>query len=307
MRPWKAQAMIILLLILMVSILGFYKGVETVDGAGGALIIVNPDPGQSELHAKVDPSRGGIVTFTGFVDGKQPVDLDSQYAVVNLVAEIEGWEVTKIPSLVLTRSMNQIHFSVSIMVPPNIQTSGLDVTKIMSISGAWSYEPNGQSGIVDPLEVFVYIDQFYEYRIRAKQPFIQTSPGGEFDIELEITNEGNGDDHVSIGVDRRENMESHGWAFVFETTSWDIPYQKTVIIPVHIATPKRWDGWRNKIVTIKFRLMSEQAVQTNAVAESASYSIFIRQRGVSVPGFEPFMVLIAILLASIFTLYKRRH
>ena len=104
MRLCKVRNMVILMMILTIAAFGLLKNSDPADGLAQAVIIVHPDPGQSELHAQVDPSRGGIVTFTGYVDGKQPIDLDSQYAVVNLVAEIEGWEVTKIPSLVLTRS-----------------------------------------------------------------------------------------------------------------------------------------------------------------------------------------------------------
>lgn len=307
MRPCKVWNLVIPILILTVSIFGILKVSEPAEGALEAHIGVHADPGQTELHAQVDPARGGIVTFTGYIIGEQPVDLGAQYAVVNLVAEIEGWEVTRIPSLVLTRMTSQVPFSVSVIVPANTETSGMDVTKTMTISGTWAYEPGVQEGVVNPLDVFVYIDQFYEYRVRAKHPFIQTSPGGEFDIEIEVTNEGNGDDEISIDIDRRGNMESHGWAFVFETTNWNVPYQKTVKIPVHIATPKKWDGWRNKITVIKFRITSDQAVQTNSLAESATYSIFIRQRGVSVPGFEPLIVIFAILFCSLFMYRKRRH
>ncbi len=306
MKHCKIRSMILILVIMAVSFIGSMKASEPADAIGDALVTIIPD--QGALHAKVDPSRGGIVTLTGKIDGKQPVDLEYQFVIVDLVAEVEGWEVTKIPSLILTKNMKQIGFSVSVRVPAEMQTSGLDATKSLRISGTWSYEPDtGMSGTIDPVEVFIYVDQFYEYRVRSQHSFVQTSPGGEFDIEIEVTNEGNGDDTITIEIDRRDTMEANGWAFVFETTKWDVPYQKTIIIPIHIATPKRWDGYRNTIQVVKINVYSDQAIMNNAVSESASYSVFLRQRGVSVPGFEPMIMILAIFFASIMAFNKRRQ
>ena len=195
MSQWKVRCLVLIIMMLGVSILGLYEGTEDAEAIGEALITILPD--QAALHAKVDPSRGGIVTLTGLIDGKQPRDIEYQFIVVDLVAEVEGWQVTEIPTIILNRNMPQVAFSVSVMVPKEMQTSGMDATKSLSISGTWSYEPDtGLSGDVEPVEVFIYIDQFYEYRIRAKQSFIQTSPGGEFDMEIEVINEGNGIDEI---------------------------------------------------------------------------------------------------------------
>ncbi|MGA1792710.1 MAG: choice-of-anchor T family protein [Thermoplasmatota archaeon] len=307
MRLVRFRLLTIMALVVLMGASGFLLFPDDAEAVGEAIVTVNPDSGQSALHAKVDPSRGGIVTFKGFVTLTEALSPDVQFVVVNLQAQVEGWEVTAIPILTLTSSFTQLQFAVSVRVPAGYKTSGLDATKIMTITGRWNYEPNTRSGDVQPLDVFIYIDQFYEYRVRCDTPFIQTSPGGEFDIEVEVINEGNGDDEVTIEIDRRDTMESNGWAFVFDTTKWDVPYQKSVKVPIHIATPKKWDGWRNNIVVIKFIVTSEQAIASHSVSESATYSIFIRQRGVSVPGFEPVLALFAIIIASTFFAYRRRR
>jgi len=307
MRLVRLRFMFITLLVISVGAFGLIRDSEEAEAVGQAIVTVNPESGASALHAKVDPSRGGIVTFRGYISLTEAWSPDVQFVVVQLQAEVEGWEVTTIPVLTMTSSFTQIGFSVSVIVPAGYKTSGLDFTKIMTITGSWAYEPDSRGGQVQPLDVFIYIDQFYEYRIRCLQPFIQTSPGGEFDIELEVINEGNGDDEVAIDIERRDVLEANGWAFVFGTTKWEVPYQQTVKIPVHIATPKKWEGWRNNIISIKFSLTSEQAIMTNSVTEPASYSIFIRQRGVSVPGFEPVVAFFAVMIASMFVLYRRRR
>jgi len=303
----RFRVLTLLLIMVMAGALGMLLVPDDAEAVGEAIVTVNPESGQSALHAQVDPSRGGIVTFRGFVTLTEALSPDVQFVVVNLVAQVEGWEVTPIPILTLTDVLNPIQFAVSVIVPEGYKTSGLDATKTMTITGSWVYEPNTRSGDVQPLDVFIYIDQYYEYMIKCDTPFIQTSPGGEFDIELEIINEGNGDDQISLVVDRRDVMESNGWAFVFDTTQWDVPFQKSIKIPVHIATPKKWDGWRNNIIVVKFMMTSDQAVASHAVTEPAAYSIFIRQRGVSVPGFEPVLALFALIIVCTVLVHRRRR
>jgi hypothetical protein len=280
------------------------------DGAGNLIVTIHPgradSPGGDSILADVDPERGGIVTFVGYINVEQWLEIDAQYAVVDLNAEIEGWPVTEIPMLVVNKMQTRIPFSLSIMIPPRSPTSGLDYTKALTISGTWSYVPETNSGQITPVTFFIYIKQYYEYSVRCKQPYIQTSPGGEFDIELEITNTGNGDDEVTVDIDRRSMMESNGWAFVFEVTKFEISHGKKVVVPIHIATPKKWEGWRNNIVVLTFTVASEQAAQTGAVVEAAVYSIYIRQRGVSVPGLEIPVILLGMIMVLALTIVRRR-
>jgi len=286
-----------------------YLPVEA-DGAGNLIVTIHPgrigSPGGDSILADVDPERGGIVTFVGYINVEQWVEIDAQYAVVDLEAEIEGWPVTEIPLLVVTKSQSTIPFSLSIMIPPRSMTSGMDYTKTLTVSGSWEYVPESNSGQVSPVTFFVYIKQYYEYSVRCKQPYIQTSPGGEFDIDLEITNTGNGEDEVTVDIERRSTMESNGWAFVFETTKFELAHGQKKVVPVHIATPKKWEGWRNNIVVLTFTVASEQASQTGAVVEGAVYSVYIRQRGVSLPGFEVPVILLGMLLVFILSSKRRR-
>ncbi|MBN1539583.1 MAG: hypothetical protein JW939_05515 [Candidatus Thermoplasmatota archaeon] len=297
------------MMIILISVLAFglLRITDDTEAAGQAIVTVNPESGQSTLRARVDPSRGGIVTFRGYVTLTEAWSPDTQFVFVELRAEVEGWEVTTIPLLALTSSMMQMSFSVSIRVPAGYPTSGMDATKIITVSGTWTYEPETRRGDVEPLEIFLYVDQFYQYSMRCQQSFVQTSPGGEFDIELEVTNQGNGDDEITLSIDRRENMEGNGWAFVFDTTKWDLPHGKTITIPVHIATPRKWEGWRNEIVVVKFDIHSDRATVSHSVSEPASYSIFVLQRGVSVPGFGPLVFLLAVLTTSLLMMYRRRR
>ncbi|MBN1390205.1 MAG: hypothetical protein JXA22_06145 [Candidatus Thermoplasmatota archaeon] len=307
MRLVWLRLLSMIMVVMVAGAFGLIRNSDDAKAVGEAIVTVNPASGQSSLHVKVDPSRGGIVTFSGYIAMTEAFSPDSQFIIVNLHADVEGWEVTTIPVLTLTASYTQLSFTVSVRVPSGYKTSGMDATKVMTITGTWEYQPESRSGNVQPLEVFVFIDQYYEYSIKCDRSFVQTSPGGEFDIDLEISNDGNGDDKISINIDRRDRLERNGWAFVLDTTKFVLPYQQTIKVPVHVVTPREWDGWRNDIIVIQFDLTSEQAFNSNSVAEPASYSIFVLQRGVSVPGFEPFLFLLAVLISSLFAFSGRRR
>ncbi len=305
---YRLLAMVFLISIIATAAVKYLP--READGAGNLIVTVHPgridSPGGDSILADVDPERGGIVTFVGYINVEQWVEVDAQYAVVNLEAEIEGWPVTQIPVLVVTKMQTRIPFSLSIMIPPRSPTSGLDYTKTLTISGSWNYVPETNSGTISPVTFFIYIKQYYEYSVTCRQPYIQTSPGGEFDIDLEITNTGNGDDEVTIDIDRRQNMEANGWAFVFEITKFELAHKQKVTVPIHIATPKKWEGWRNNIIVLTFTVASEQASQTGAVVEAAVYSVYVRQRGVSVPGFEIPVILLGIIMVFVLTRTIRR-
>lgn len=298
----------IIFTLVIASGLGLIAGVpgET-DAAGGALVTVLPDAGNSALYAEVDPVRGGIVTFTGKVIVEQPVDIDAQYVSIQLVAEVEGWQVTQIPLMTSARLPAEIPFSVSTVVPQFTATSGLDATKTMSISGTWSYEPGLITGQVQPVEVFIYIKQFYQYSVRSPTPNIQTAPGGEFDLTLEIMNEGNGDDEFGIEIQNRERMEDNGWTFIFDQAKFNIPHGETLEVTFKVTTPKKWDAFRNNIVVLHFIVTSHQAVNANAISETAFYSVYVRQRGVAIPGFEAPLMLLAVLAVLSIAYVKRRR
>lgn len=297
----------VMLLVLGMCLASLVKVPERADGVGGALVTVLPDTGNQALFAEVDPVRGGIVTLTGKVRIDQPVDLDAQYVTVQLYAEVGDWEVTRIPLITAARIPTIIPFSVSVVVPQNTRTSGLDVTEMMTITGSWSYEPGLLQGQVEPVDVLVYIRQFYQYRVRCSTPYIHTSPGGEFDLELEIVNEGNGKDEVTIEIDRRDRMEDHGWTFVFDKAKYELPHGETIKVKFHVSTPKKWDAFRNNIVVLHFTVSSDQAIRSNAVSENAFYSVFVRQRGVAVPGFEVPLMLLALLAAVSFSYIRKRR
>ncbi|MCU0799505.1 MAG: hypothetical protein MUC62_07525 [Candidatus Thermoplasmatota archaeon] len=251
---------------------------------------------RNSVDAHVDPERGGFVTFTGYVVPLFPFEVDGQYAIIRLTAEAGGWETTDIPVLTATKVTNELMFSVSVLVPPETRASGGDITQTLTVSGTWSYEPESRSGQVEPVEGFIVIRQYYMYRLSLDRSYVQVSPGTEFDIEIRIENQGNGDDEVEIDIEGREVLEEEGWTFQMNRTLFRLPYNGKVRMGMTITTPKDWSPWVNEVRIFRFIVVSSQAVGTPELElyEVAGVSMFVRTQGISVPGFEPVIALIAL-------------
>ncbi|OYT46155.1 hypothetical protein B6U90_01690 [Thermoplasmatales archaeon ex4484_6] len=275
------------------------------DGAGelSATITLDPD----EPNVDVDPQRGGVITFTGKVVTTQPRDFDFQFGIIRLDAVCTaGWRVTEIPVLTVTLSHRSPEFSVSVFVPQMTTATEKDQIQKIIISGNWTYEPGLLSGRIDPAEAFIHVDQVYQYSAWCEPGYVQTSPGGQFTVDLIVENQGNGDDEIDVTIDRRATMEDNGWAFIMPMSKFKVPYEGSVKIPVTVSAPTRWDGWRNVISVIRFSITSVQAAKNGDVAEDVKYSLYIRQRGVAIPGFEPALVLLSVLMVSLIVMKRRR-
>lgn len=264
------------------------------DAVGEMSVTAFFDRGSVDAH--VDPERGGFVTFTGYVIPLFPFSVDGQYAVIRLTADAGDWETTDIPVMTATKVTNELLFSVSVLVPPGTQASGGDISQSITVSGTWSYEPESRSGQVEPVEGFIVIRQYYMYRLSLDRTYVQVSPGTGFEVELLIENQGNGNDEVELSIEGREVLEEEGWTFQMNRTLFRLPYNGKIRISMVITTPKEWSPWINEVRVFRFMILSSQAALTPELElyEIASVSMFVRAQGISVPGYEPVIALIAL-------------
>jgi hypothetical protein len=301
----KARTAILMLMVIILPGIVLLDAADQADGAGELRATIELDP--YEPNVDVDPQRGGVITYTGRVVTTQPRDFDFQFGILSLTAECTaGWEVTEIPTLTVRLGLTTVPFSVSVFVPQLTTATEQDTIHKIIISGSWVYEPGLNSGTIDPAEAFIHVNQVYQYSIISDPGYVQTAPGGQFDLELTIENKGNGADEIEVVIDRRDKMEDNGWAFIIDRTHFELPYKGNQKINVRVTTPNRWDGWRNVISVIRFQVSSTQASQNSDVSEVVYYSVYVRQRGVSVPGFEVPLMLAAVMLVAIMAMRRRR-
>lgn len=293
--------LIILVPLLAAVVLGPMN--QDAEGAGilGVVLVVD----ELKKTANVDPGMGGVVTFTGTAQAVEMRNLNAQYAIIDIDVDAGEWRVTEIPTIVVSRGQTIVSFSFSVEVPQITVTSGLVEAQIVTISGSWSYEPGLLSGDIEPMTGMIYVDQFYQCSIGCESPYIQTAPGGRIEIELLIANEGNGDDKINLEVHNRDHLDNEGWVVEQFQNFYQLKRGETIKVSIGVVAPKNWDPWVNEITFIKFHVTSTQAGLTQNVGEHVYYSVYIRQRGASVPGFEVPVVLFSILLVALLTIHKR--
>ena len=283
---------------------------EDAEGAIGVAIHIDMDETQKTIH--VIPGMGGVVTFTGEIHADNLAEMNAQVVLITLQASVPDepdWHVTDIPLLVATQSQSIISFSFSIRVPLSSITSGMNEIRKPIISGSWIFEPGFIEGEVPQTECTVFIGQYYQYTVTSDTPYIQTSPGGEIDVVLEITNQGNGDDIIVVDVKNKEFLAEEGWVVEQKERRFDLPFQGTIKVPIRIIAPAGWDPWVNDITFVKFHIYSVQAEnsQTLVDGERVFYSIYIGQSGVSVPGFEPLLLILALFIVTMMYMHRRRQ
>jgi hypothetical protein len=306
----KVRNITLVLIVLFLSVMGILKSTDEADAVGDLKTTIELDMVKQEVD--VDPQRGGIVTFTGKVVTQQWRDVDFQFAFINLTASCDaGWEVTEIPVLTVSRlGLRDPTFSVSVSVPQMETATEQSEIHKLTVSGQWRYEPAlteiQSQGNIEAAEALIYVNQVYQYSISSEPGYVQTAPGGQFDIKLVIQNTGNGADEIDVVIENRDRKEDNGWAFIMNRTHYELPFRGRQEINIKVTTPNRWDGWRNVISVIRFQVTSSQASQNSDVAEVVYYSVYVRQRGVSIPGFEVPLLIAAVLACALLTIRRRR-
>jgi len=260
-------------------------------GEVGVSIIMDPLP--AVCH--VGPGSDRIVTLTGTIQATEPLDIQAQFAVIELSVDCGSWFVTDIAPIVLYSSSREARFSFSIQIPKGTPfETGSPQDRVFSVTGTWRYEPGSLSGPVQPADFIIDVEQYYLFSIKCRTPNISTSPGGEFDLDLEIENQGNGDDRIVIDILNKDMLLKEGWVVPYAQTAFDIAYAGTLPVKVKVSAPVRWSAYTNMVTPIRFQLTSVQASSSNTLSEVASCTVFVRERGMSVPGFEVPAIAIAV-------------
>ncbi len=303
MRP-SVHALPFMMALLAVAIPAVYMLPGGSDAAGTVTVSVALDA--HEPVVDVCPGSDGIITFTGTVSITQTVDTQFQTAVVNLVVDTGQFQSTEISPIIIFAQSRDVPFSFSIQVPPGTMSTKVDKILELSIGGTWVYEPGTLTGQVTPTMFFLEIAPFYLYSITSSHQYVQTSPGGEFDLDLRIKNEGNNNDRVQIDLLNREALDKAGWSVQYEINAFDIPYDEEKVVQLHVTTPVKWKGYKNTVTPIRFAVSSTYAVVGEEMSEIVSYTVYVRERGVSVPGFEAPLIVLAALVAAFVQISRRR-
>ncbi len=316
-RSGKLRMAAFFLPLLFISATVLIKVPDDVEAIGDLGIYIELDEGNVDVD--VSPGKGGIITFTGSVNviGIWPDLTSFQYVIVKLQADAGGFKVSEIPELYLVKpssdepriieaGFTDRPFSISVMIAPGTQYSGMSTPLIVTVGGTWVYNVGALQGEVDAAQMMISVEQYYHYRVECDTSYVQTHPGGEFQLDLKVFNEGNGDDRIEIDIENREKLEGNGWTIQLLRTEFFLSNGGSVKVPIKITTPVKWEPWKNRVTAIRFLIQSSQAASSLEVTEIIHHSVFVRQRGVSIPGFQPALMIFAFLLVSFVYAARRR-
>jgi hypothetical protein len=291
-----ARTAIFLIMLIMLGSIFIYLPKETdkVEAFGTPAITIRI--AQPKQVAYVAPGQDGIVTFTGTVEAQIPWAPSIQYLVVTLTADAGGWPVSNPPALTFSRTQNQQSFSLSVQVP--IETSK-----------RWSYSPGITGGTIPPATAIIVVDQYYQFSVGCEKPYVQVQPGSSLGFRLRLINEGNANDRLRVEVQNLKELADMGWTLQLSLDKFAVPEKQEKVLTVSVTTPVKWNVWKNDVTTIQIRIISVQAESLGEVSEVADYSLYVRQKGVSIPGFEPAFAIIALAMISVmvFGFAKRKR
>ena len=94
------------------------------------------------------------------------------------------------------------------------------------------------------------------------------------------------------------DLADEGWTIQLSQDKFAVPEKQEKVLTVSVTTPMKWNIWKNEVKTIRIRVISAQAEGLGDTSDIADYSLYVRQRGFSTPGYEPALAIIALAIIS---------
>ncbi|MGA1821064.1 MAG: choice-of-anchor T family protein [Thermoplasmatota archaeon] len=283
------------IVLIMISMLGslivFIPEEAEVEAVGSPAISISIT--QPKAIAHVAPGQDGIVSFSGTVTAQIPWSPSIQFCVVSLIAEAGGWPVSTPPPLIFSKQVKTSDFKLTVQVPPT--TSHMTQGQL-SVSARWSYSPGAIGGTVTPTSAIIVVEQYYQFSVACENPFLEIQPGSATGFQLKLINEGNAADKLRIEILNQNDLSDAEWTVQLSQNRFEVPEKSERQLTLTLTTPKKWHIWMNKITTINLKVVSSQAETLGQPSDVAEYSLYVRQRGVGIPGFEPTFAIMALAL-----------
>ncbi|MBN1539944.1 MAG: hypothetical protein JW939_07350 [Candidatus Thermoplasmatota archaeon] len=301
-----ARIGIFLVMFLMLGSIFIYlpKEDDEVEAIGAPAITITIT--QPRVTAYVAPGQDGIVTFTGRVEAQIPWDPSVQYLIVTLTADAGGWPASNPPALIFNKATKNRDFQLSVQVP--VETSK-KTQQQLSLTGRWTYSPGITGGTIAASTAIISVEQYYQFSVGCDKPYVQVNPGSSLGFRLRLINEGNAGDRLRVEVKNLKELADQGWTVQLSQDKFAVPEKSEKVLTVSVTTPVKWHVWKNAVTTIQLRIVSAQAESLGEVSDIADYSLYVRQKGVGIPGFEPAFAIIALAMISVllFGFAKRKR
>ena len=279
----------------------FVMLIEVPDSAEAAQVTAQIALDNPEQKADVGPGQSGIVTFTGMVSVAMIGPGQNVQLIEVTLQASAGWPATVSPSSIkfaATETGSAQPFTVVVRVP---NFTSFTQSGEVSVTGRARTIPGALSFNIPPTDGIISINPYYQVSVICDEPYSEISPGDKFMYQLKIRNEGNSRDRIRVKIDEdaQEKMTNDGWVVSLGTPMISIEEGKEDIIPISVTGSSEWTLYQNHISTIKVIVKSETSVLQGASPESYEYTLFMRERSIFIPGFEPILVVMALAVVTI--------
>jgi hypothetical protein len=173
-------------------------------------------------------------------------------------------------------------------------------TPVVTISG--NFVQGGLVQNINPVNQIIEIQPYYKLEVDTPPP--QEIGAGEFVyFSIKITNVGNTEDTFEFIFDNLKDLQGKQWT-VATITPKTYQEKETKTLTVSAQAPQTWSLWTNEVQPFNLRILSQQSL---AEGGDVKYFVplYVRQKGIYIPGFSPMFALMGIGMVAI-VMGKRR-
>jgi hypothetical protein len=291
--------MVILTLIMSLSFFTTINLVsEDAEALGQPIVTVRFHEGESEQIANVRPGEHGTVIFPGTVEARIPAGSNTQDVVVYLSGSTTNtWPVVVNPPTIQVDPGGEAPFQVTVAVPPE---TSYYVEDQLTITGTATTFPLGLNYNIQGTTGTIRIQQFYKFALSCDKPYREIAPTEQTVFNIKIWNYGNGRDTFNINIPNYNTLVSNGWNIQLERYTIYVMEKTPETVKVTIQSPVKFNHWINEVTQVKVDVVSKQQLELEATSFTETYPLAIRQRGFSLPGFDPIFVIMSFAFITVF-------
>jgi hypothetical protein len=128
-------------------------------------------------------------------------------------------------------------------------------------------------------------------------PPTEIGPGEFVYFPIKMTNVANTEDTFRFEFLNLEDLTDDAWV-VATITDKTLQEKETKTITVSAQAPQTWTIWRNDVTPLMLRVTSIQSEETAFIVRY-DVPLFVRQKGIYIPGFSPVFALLGIGLVAL--------
>jgi len=279
--------------VLIMLIGTFFTFIPAEKADAGPMTVVQTAITPPSQTVDVDPASEGLVMFSGTCEATtySPLPIN-----VMLQASCDaGTAVVTPASFVLTNTQSIADLQIAVRIPPLTSNR---VSPVVRVDG--TFTQGGTTSQVGGSEAQVVVKKFFRLNIYSDKPYTEVTPGEQTVFNLKLLNLANCDDTFIFEVSNQEKLVDQGWTLSpIPKTTLEEKGQRTITFTVQ--SPQDWHVWQNKVWVIEMNVKSE----TSQGTVKEPYSLYVRTKGVHIPGFDPIFSIVALAFVAAMVQRKR--